>query len=103
MKPLTFSLLSCLLLGSAAHASSEQAWAEHEKSLSRACVAASQLKDAKPLGKPAEFDDRVGYSALLIQGRYPEKHMNNRKGTELCLFDKQRQAAFVTEWTPARP
>ncbi|MNI99318.1 hypothetical protein D3C73_1583650 [compost metagenome] len=55
------------------------------------------------MGKPAEFDDRVGYSALLLEGRYPQKHMNNRKGSELCLFNKQDKTAFVTEWTPGTP
>ena len=57
----------------------------------------------RPASKPAEFDDRVGYSALLISGHYPQKHMKNQKGSELCLFDKQRKTAFITEWTPAKP
>ena len=101
MKALTFTLLTLFSLG--AHASSDQAWADHEQALTRACLAASQFKDARPASKPAEFDDRVGYSALLISGHYPQKHMKNQKGSELCLFDKQRKTAFITEWTPAKP
>lgn len=103
MNRLTLTLLTSLLCASSAQAASPQAWKEHEKLLTRSCIAASQLKGVKAIGKPAEFDDRVGYSALLLQGRYPQKHMNNRKGSELCLFDKQRKTAFVTEWTPAQP
>ena len=102
MKPFVFILLGCAALSNAAHASSDQAWNDHYKQMNERCIAASGLKNVKVLGKPAEFDDRVGYSALLLEGRYPQKHMNNRKGTELCLFDKQRKAAFVTEWTPAK-
>lgn len=96
-------ILSLLLLAPLAHASSDQAWAEHDKQLLKACTAASQLKDIRALGKSAEFDDRSGYSALLLQGRYPQKHMNNRKGSELCLYDRRHKTAYVTEWTPGKP
>ena len=96
-------ILALLLLAPLAHASSDAAWAEHDKQLLRACTAASQLKDVRALGKSAEFDDRSGYSALLLQGRYPQKHMNNRKGTELCLYDRRQKSAYVTEWTPGKP
>ncbi|HCN45588.1 MAG TPA: hypothetical protein DIT18_07975 [Pseudomonas sp.] len=97
------SILTLLLLAPLAHASSDQAWADHDKQLLRACTAASQLKDVRALGKSAEFDDRSGYSALLLQGRYPQKHMNNLKGTELCLYDRRQKSAYVTEWTPGKP
>ena len=39
-------------------------------------------------------------SALLIEGVYPQKHMQQRTGTELCLYDRQHQRAFVSEWSP---
>ncbi len=81
-----------------AHASSEQAWAAHDDEVINTCLAASQLKAAQPVGRPAEFDDAVGYSAILIQGRYPQPHMKNALGRELCLFDKQRRSAHVSEW-----
>lgn len=103
MKALLFTLLGCAVFSSGAQASSSQAWSDHEQRVLQSCIAASQLKEVKALGKAAEFDDRVGYSALLLEGRYPQKHMNNHKGTELCLFDKKRKAAFVTEWTPGQP
>lgn len=96
-------LILLALLPTLSQASSNDAWAAHEKALNRACIAASGLKDVKAVSKPAEFDDRSGYSALLLQGRYPQKHMNNRKGSELCLFDRRSQTAYVTEWTPAKP
>lgn len=103
MKVQILTLAGAWLLASTAHASSDQAWAEHDRQLLRACTQASQLKEVRALGKSAEFDDRSGYSALLLQGRYPQKHMNNRKGTELCLYDRRQKSAYVTEWTPGKP
>lgn len=103
MKAFLCILLGCAAFTTLAQASSDQAWNEHYKQMNAHCIAASTLKNVKILGKPAEFDDRVGYSALLLEGRYPQKHMNNRKGTELCLYERQRKTAFVTEWAPATP
>lgn len=96
-------LLLCLLVPSIGQASSTQAWSDQRQHMLKACLAASQFKDAHVLGKPAEFDDQVGYSALLVEGTYPQKHMQQRTGTELCLYDRQRQQAFVTEWEAGKP
>ena len=64
---------------------------------------ASGLKDSKPLGNAAQFDDRVGYTALLLQGQYPQKHMKGAQGTELCLYNKKSKTAYVAEWDSIRP
>jgi hypothetical protein len=53
--------------------------------------------------QPAQFDDRVGYTAVLLQGQYPQKHMKGQQGTELCLYNKKSKTAFVTEWDSIRP
>lgn len=102
MKYLSSLLMACAVYGSAAHASTPQAWNDQRQLMLKSCLAASQFKDAHALGKPAEFDDSVGYSALLIEGVYPQKHMNNRTGTELCLYSRQQQHAVVTEWNPGK-
>lgn len=96
----TAVLLFATLLGAAsqAQASSPDAWQQLDKTERAACLKASQLKDVKVLGKQASFDDQVGYDALLLQGRYPQKHMNNRTGLELCLYHRQTGKATVTEW-----
>lgn len=44
-----------------------------------------------------DFDDRLGYSALLISGRYPQPQMHNKSARELCLFDRRTRKAFVSE------
>lgn len=95
---------SCLLfiglsaLGSQAMASSEQAWSDFDKAVIDSCVKASQLKGTKPAGTAAMFDDSVGYTALLLKGNYPQAHMKNKVGAELCLYQRQSKTAVVTEW-----
>jgi len=101
MKRLALSVLC--LIAPLAHASSPDAWAAYDKAVLASCTKASGLKDAKPVGTAAQFDDRVGYTALLLQGQYPQKHMKGQQGTELCLYNKKSKTAFVTEWDSIRP
>ena len=78
-------------------AASPDAWKQHDKAVIKACTDASQFKGIKTLGKPTLFSDDVGYTALLLQGRYPQKHMKNGLGRELCLFERKSGTAHVTE------
>ncbi|MGE8066503.1 hypothetical protein [Pseudomonas sp. NPDC089569] len=103
MKALPLTLLCLCALTLQAHASSPDAWAAYDKAVLASCTKASGLKDAKPVGNAAQFDDRVGYTALLLQGVYPQKHMKGAQGTELCLYNKQNKTAYVTEWDSVRP
>ncbi len=80
-----------------AWAASPGAWKQHDKAVLKACTEASQLKGTKAVGRPALFSDDVGHTALLLQGRYPQKHMKNRLGRELCLFERRSGTAHVTE------
>lgn len=101
MKRLALSVLC--LIAPLANASSPDAWAAYDKTVLASCTKASGLKNAKPVGNAAQFDDRVGYTALLLQGQYPQKHMKGQQGTELCLYNKKSKTAFVTEWDSIRP
>lgn len=89
---------------SVAFGSSEKAWNKHDQEIKAACIKASQLKSAKTVSNIMLFDDRVGYSALLIQGKYPQAHMKNKQahmknktGQELCLWNKTSKKAYLTE------
>lgn len=82
---------------SPAHGASPKAWSAHEKEVVSACVNASNLRDAKPGGAMIEFDDRVAFTAMVIEGRYPQSHMQNQRGRELCLFDKRTRTPFISE------
>lgn len=90
-------LLTSVLLTGTAQASSPAAWSAHDKEVAAACVKASGLRDAKPAGQPMAYDDGVGMTALLVAGRYPQPHMKNRPGRVLCLFDRKKREAVVTE------
>lgn len=90
-----------LLVCTATQAATPQAWAAHDKTLLAKCLQASQLKNPHAAGSPALFDDSIGYTALLLKGTYPQKFMNNRSGTELCLYQRATQNAVITEWDGA--
>lgn len=98
MKPSLMLLVMLGALTSQAQAASPDAWRELDKAMSAGCLKASQLKDTRVVGTAARFDDRVGYDALVLQGRYPQKHMKNQPGTELCLYNRKARQAYVTEW-----
>jgi hypothetical protein len=91
------SLLVAASVAGMALAASPAAWSAHDREVAASCVKASGLKQARAAGLPMVYDDRVGLTALLVSGRYPQPHMKNRPGRVLCLFDRKKRAAFVTE------
>lgn len=98
MKASTFLLMASAALASQAHASSPDAWKALDKAVIDSCMKASQLKEVRAVGK-AGFADNVGYEALMLRGRYPQPHMKNQPGAELCLYNRQSKKATVSEWT----
>ncbi len=97
MKSIPFILLSLVCTSYTVHASSEEAWKKHDQNLKTACIKASQLKNTKVVSDVMTFDDRVGYSAIVLEGRYPQAHMKNKLGRELCLWQRSKQKASITE------
>ncbi len=95
----TLGITTLITIGHAAAVagSTPDAWAAHEREVIAACAAASNLLDARPGGSLVEFDDRVGFSGLVIEGRYPQAHMKGRRGRVLCLFDKRTRTPFVSD------
>jgi hypothetical protein len=92
-----FGVFAGCLGASASLASSPSAWKDYDQRLTKACIAASGLKDVKPVGGPIQYDDRVPVTALVLAGRYPQKHMSNRPGRELCVWDRKAEKAYVSE------
>ncbi len=78
-------------------ASSEAAWASGDKALQAACLKASGLKGAKAAGSIIHYGDEVGYSALLLSGRYPQAFMHNQPGKELCLYQRATKKAVIQD------
>ncbi|MDF3982058.1 hypothetical protein P3W24_09485 [Luteibacter sp. PPL201] len=92
-----FPAVSALCLSTVAVASSPAAWSGYEKKVVQACVAASGLTGATPVGGTIAYDDRVPVTALVLAGRYPQKHMKNAPGRELCVWDRKAEKAYVSE------
>lgn len=79
-------------------ASTPSEWDEHTRMVTARCIKASNLKAVTSVvSRPIEFSDEVGYTALLLLGLYPQPHMENQKGRELCLFNKKTQKAYINE------
>lgn len=75
----------------AAQASSDKAWAEFDQRVTRSCIAASGIRNARP-STIVGFDDRVGKVAMLVSDR---SRGSNR--AKLCLYDKRSRTAFVDD------
>lgn len=97
MKRMQKLMLLALVLSPLAQASSEAAWQQNSKNMQQACLKASGLKQVRIVGNPISYDDSVGYDALLLEGRYPQKHMKNQMGRELCLYQRASDKASVSE------
>lgn len=87
---LTFGLV---LAGTAAPAaaSSDDAWAEFDARVTKACLAASGLRNARP-STIVGFDDRVGMVAMLVSDR-----TRGSSVSKLCLYDKAARKARVDD------
>ena len=85
------------VMAAAALASTPQAWNDFDAEVLKACVAASSLTNPHAAGQRVDFDDATGYSALLLSGHYPQPHMKNQPGRELCLFDRRTRTAVVSD------
>jgi hypothetical protein len=90
--------ISALLFASTTIASTDDAWKEHRKQVIETCLKQSGFNKAKAVGDVISFSDNVGYDALLIEGRYPQPHMKNKKGKMLCLFNRKTGVAETSEW-----
>ncbi len=82
---LSLSLL--LLISPVALASSPTAWQENQQVMRQACINASTLSKVKIVGQPIDYDDSVGYSALLLEGHYPQKQMKTGVGVNSACFN----------------
>lgn len=50
------------------------------------------LKNVKAVSDIMLFDDRVGYSAVVLEGNYPQKHMKNQKDVNFaCIKDSRKE------------
>lgn len=89
---LCISMISLVLINPSG-ASSPGAWAELVQRAFASCLAASGL-DAPRVRTHIDFPDVV---LVIVDGRWPQRHMNNAAAQFACLFDKRTQSADVRE------
>ena len=85
-----------LLMGTAAHASSDDAWAAFTLAVAEKCAASSGLKHAH-VSELVGFDDSLGKVATLVTGVFPQKALKGAKGKMLCIYDKQTRKVWIDE------
>lgn len=83
--------LGAMLLAAPATASSDTAWGEFTVRVTRACVAASGIRNARP-STIVGFDDRVGKVAMLVSDL-----TRGSARSKLCLYDKRARKAYVDD------
>ena len=88
--------LAAPLLPPPALASSPAAWAAYDTPVRAACRAASTL--AGPIERGERLDlPGPGLSLLLLEGRYPQPHMQGKRGLELCVYEQATRRASVAD------
>ena len=85
-------LIAGTMLGTAASASTPEAWQQLERRVNKACIAASGLTQAKIVDDEASFSDRVPVELRVVEG------YNNGSviDVKLCAFDRRTGRATTT-------
>ena len=81
-----------MMAGSAA-ASTPAAWAQMDRQVTRACIAASGLKQAKIIADKASFSDRVPVELRIVEGY----NRGNVIDVKLCAYDRRTKRATTVE------
>lgn len=89
---LSASICLTLIAGSIpASASSDGAWRDFQLRVTRACVAASGIRNARA-STIVGFDDQVGMVAMLVSDR-----TRGSSKSKLCLYDKRAKRAHIDD------
>ena len=81
------------LLGTAAPASTPQAWQQLDRRANRACLLAAGLRKAKIVADKASFSDRVPVELRIVEGYNRQSVVD----VKLCAYDRRTRRATVTE------
>ncbi len=81
------------VLGTAAVASTPQAWAALDARVSRACLLASGLQQPKIVADKASFSDRVPVELRIVEGYNRQSVIDVR----LCAYDRRTRRASTVE------
>lgn len=95
MKKLTLALVSlcAAAFGSAASASTPEAWQQLDRRVNRACLSASGLTQAKVVTDKASFSDRVPVELRIVEGYNKQSVID----VKLCAYDRRSGRATTTD------
>ncbi len=93
---IAFLALPLVVAASAAHASSEAAWAQFNLNVAQSCAAASGLNHAH-ISEIVGFDDSLGKVAALVTGIAPQRALHGAQIKKLCIYDKRTRRVWVDE------
>ena len=92
---LTMALASCIAatIATSALASTSESWRQLDRQVSRACIAASGLSQAKIVIDKASFSDLVPVELRIIEGYNSQSVID----VKLCAYDRRTRRATTTE------
>jgi hypothetical protein len=85
--------LPFLLAASGAAASTPQAWAQLDRQVNRACLAAAGLTRAKIVPDKASFSDRVPIELRIVEGY----NRGSVIDVKLCAYDRRTRRVTTTD------
>jgi len=93
MSRLIVTALAVCGLATAASASTPQAWAQMNRQVDRACLAAAKLSRAKIVADKASFDDRVPVELRIVEGYNKQSVMD----VKLCAYDRRTKRVSIAD------
>ena len=86
-------VVSAAMVGTAAAASTPQAWQQLERRVNRTCILASGLSRAAIVADKASFSDRVPVELRIVEGY----NRGSVIDVKLCAFDRRTGRATTTD------
>jgi heat shock protein HslJ len=88
--------LAAFSVAAPAMAATPESYAKLDKATKAACIKAAGLNDAS-VGPSVRFSDRMLIDARIVEGTWPQTHMNGAKASMLCLYNRKSKRVEVQE------
>jgi hypothetical protein len=92
MRPFALTAAAAIV-ATAAHASTPQAWAQLDRRVARACIAASGLLRARIVENKASFADTVPVELRIVEGYNRQSVIDVKQ----CAFHRRTMRVAITD------
>ena len=89
----SLALAAMATLATTAFASTPESWRQLDRQVTRACIAASGLSQAKIVTDKASFSDRVPVELRIVEGYNRQSVID----VKLCAYDRRTRRATTTD------